>query len=691
MKPIILFTFSFIQLCLFAQPDFNNYQRLESKGKLPHFLKTDISILVKEDQKNKKVHFINSGDEEEFLNLAYQRIARRFLVGDCLYGDDISNYLENLAKQAYGPSASELRNFEFITVNSNSAFVRGVYPGVVFVSTGLIAQVENEAQLAFWLLQGIAQVKLNLDQKIYLNDLEKKSNNFDLINSLSFEDEVAADSLALIQYSKSGLIMDEASTALLVKLYAYLPFEDIPFPKDYFNTPNYFIPEQQFGTKEFPIKSVDEFSTTDQKNLVKRKSKIELTTLSGGEKSFLISVENLNRIKAISRMELVRVSMRDGEYVLGLYQAFIMEKKANESIYLNRLKAFAWYNILIERETGNLSYNKTTLSNCEGEICHLFTLLTQKKKEEILTLALRQVYDLYAKHPTDPQIGTIYSKLLIRLAMSKHFNLLSYSKISFYQLDSISKLESSGTKTSSTSTKYDKIASKKGIAGVDSSEYYLYGISDILKDKTFESNYQSLKDSIAKAIVNPNLQAMSPEERYYYQREQSKRAKQERVKHFEIDSILIINPTLFVRQSNRYPTDKIIQYKADLTENLLTNAAKNEVYASLLDLNTVRTTGSTEFNKLMLYASLGKSIMNSNETNGILIDQQEFLPYINHENQRYLLFPILFCNPHGNLQYRLLLFDSEEGKVIYDQTEVLNGKPVKSIYNALIYHFFKRF
>lgn len=691
MKNLLLILSTLFIFKITAQIDLNTYKRLESKGKLPHFLKTELSTLVKEDQKNKRVHFLDDADEEEFLNLAYQRLVRRFLVGDCIYGDEISNYVEALAKQCYGSNTSELKGIDFVTVNSNSAFVRGVYPGVVFVSTGLIAQVENEAQLAFWILQGIAQVKLNLDQKIYLSDLSANTSNFDQINPLEFAQEVSADSLAFIQFNQTPFASKECTAAMLVKIYSYLPFEDLFFPRNYFNTSNYFIPEQQFGKKEFPIKTTEEFSDIERKNLVKRQTLLELKTKNTGTKTYVNDEQILQRIKDVGRMELVRISMSSGEYVLGVYQIFILEKKVKNSIYLDRLKAYAWYNIMAERQTGNLQYNKASLYNCEGEICHLFHLLQQKKKDEIITLSLRQIYDLHKKHPTDKAISTIYSKMINRLAENKNFTFLAYKSSNFYQLDSLSKLEPPSNKSSEQATKYDKIASKKGPVGIDTSAYYLYGIPDIIADPTFENAFKTRRDSIEKSIVAVNLSEMTPKERFRYQKQQAKEAKSLRSGTFGVDSVLIVSPNIFIRQSNRFSTDKIVQYREDFTQTLLDNSAKNGVYTMLLDLKSVQITGSTEFNKLMLYCSLGKAIMNSNESNGILLDQLEFEHYIKNESQRYVVYPIVFCNPHASLQIRLLLFDTKEAKVIYDQTESLNGKPYRSLYNVLVYNFFKRF
>lgn len=677
-----------------AQIDFSSYQHTTSKGKLPRFLKIDVATLVRDDIKNKRVHFINSEDEEDFLNLAYQRLNKRFLAGDCIFGDPVSTYLENLAKQCFSESPSSIKDFEFVVVNSNAAFVRGVYPGVIFISTGLIAQTENEAQLSYWLLQAIAQVQLNLDQKIYLQDAKQNAANFDQISPLDLEFELSADSLAILNYKKLNFGYTNLTTAYLVRIYSYLPYEDIPMNRTYFNTAEYFLPEMKFGNKPYEIKSPEELKYSEQKNLNIRRAAMERYALNiAGDKSYFNSTSSFQDIKTIARLELIRTSMREKEYVLGLYQIYVMEEQIKSNLYLDQLKAFAWYHIVAIRENNKIRYQNFVESNCQGEICHLYHLLLQKDIHEIQTLGLRTIYDLHKKHSTDAFISLIYNEHLVTLAKSSKFNYSDYATKSYYEVDSINKIQANQQNSTESASKYDKIAIKKSQYGIDTNTYYLYGIADIIRDNKFERKFDLLKDSIKTADSPVDVSKMSPEEKYKYQKQKAKQARLEKTKKFGIDTVLIVNPTLYFKGNSKISTEKRVSYSDELTENLKVNATKSKVYYDLLDLNSIRKAGNSEYNKMILYAALGKALMNSNDYDNdkIILDYIEFLPYIKNENQRYVLFPVVHYYANGSLQYRLVLYDILLGKVLHDETSSFNGKPSKSVYNVMVFHFFKKF
>lgn len=688
IRHLVCLLISILTIPAFAQQNTSEFTPLVAKGALPSFLNDDLQSFVAKKLNAPDLSTIDEKQQEIFLNLAHQRLVKRILLGDCIYGDQVSKYLEQLARQAFSTNLSTVKNLEYITVKSNEPFVRGVYPGVVFISTGLIAQTENEAQLTFWVLQGIAQVHLQMDQRLFLNDLKNRSNTFDLIDDLGQKEELSADSLAFEYFKKTELFGNEAYNAFLARIYSNIPFEDEPITNAYFNSNLLYVPEQALSTKNYPVLGLEKALSNSQKLLIERRNLIDLKLNNYiGTKSNLLIGSFFQEIRQICRLDLIKSSMLEGEYVLGLYQLFLLEKSFPNSIYLNQLKAYAWYNILSICKKGKIKYLKFSLNDCQGEICHLFHLLSSKNHLEIQTLALRNIYDIHTAFPNNKFIHTIYAKTLTSLAGNNKFVLTDYFSKSYFELDSIFKANPAENLPEKNS-KYDKIASRKNNQGPDAINYYLYAISDIIKDNEFIEQFDKARDSIKLMHPEYDESVLTPQDKVYLEKQKMK--IQNNPNRFHIDTLLIVNPTLFIRQPYTVSTDKRVQYENDLIDNLSSNASKAKIVFEQLTLEKIRKSGTDEFNKMMVFNALGTSIKQSIGLNGVVLDYTYFEPILYKEKQEILLFPILFVNADGSIHLRLILFDLKNGGIIYDKTEIFRGKPSKNHYNMILNSFFKR-
>src|SRR5574344_3049564 len=118
---------------------------------------------------------------------------------------------------------------------------------MVFINTGLISQVVNEAQLAFVISHEVIHyVKKHNLEILVRKDSKKKSTdqstrdkdmrNFLRYHNRSHAVENTADSLGLIMfYLNSPYDKNVTDGFFDVLQYAYLPFDEVPFNKDYFD------------------------------------------------------------------------------------------------------------------------------------------------------------------------------------------------------------------------------------------------------------------------------------------------------------------------------------------------------------------------------------------------------------------------------------------------------------------------
>ena len=138
----------------FAQVDFNNYTTLLSKGTIPQDFTKQTFQKLEEDLKTGRAE-LNQNQEKVFFEGTNYAIDEILHSGFVIYGDDITTYICEIADKLL-VNEPELRSkLRFYTIKSNSANAFSTDQGIVFFTTGLIAQLTSEAQLAYILAHEI--------------------------------------------------------------------------------------------------------------------------------------------------------------------------------------------------------------------------------------------------------------------------------------------------------------------------------------------------------------------------------------------------------------------------------------------------------------------------------------------------------------------------------------------------------
>ena len=133
------FTSCIILLCFFSSTNAQfSYKPLQSRGNIPESFQS-ISIL---NSTNK------TEEEKQFAALYEYEINYLLRGGNVIFGDWVSNYINFLADKIY-ESNKELRiKTEFFVLKNTIPNAFAFPNGFIFITTGLIGQAENEAQLA---------------------------------------------------------------------------------------------------------------------------------------------------------------------------------------------------------------------------------------------------------------------------------------------------------------------------------------------------------------------------------------------------------------------------------------------------------------------------------------------------------------------------------------------------------------
>lgn len=529
---------------LVAQTQFENYQPLRSVGPMPDDFKLAVKAKIEQDDAN--LGNVNKKQQTEFLEQIHYGVDQLLNSGAVTYGNEVCKYIESVADKLLADDANLRSKLRFYVLKSNVANAFATNQGMIFFTTGLIAQFASEAQLAYVLSHEIIHFKNNH----VIQSFEFKVNNKRTISQLSQyskEHEFEADREAIKLCHKAGYAKEELLGTLDVLLFSHLPFDEYKFDPSYFNTDNFFVPQSEYPDKVFKINMDENYddSLSTHPNIEKRRTEMEKALANyanWGENLYLLGEARFKEVRNICRFETVRNRIIYGEIPYALYELYILEKEFPNNEFLQGLKAHAWYDLARYRVDASWKALFPSQKELEGASGQFFYFLMNHKSEQTNTFALRNVYDIYEKYSENKYIQNIYQKMIRLLANQNKFKISNFYDINYKTAEEkalqnkanppaqesgedkatektdenkYSRIRRSGTKTAEGAT----------ITSVDTVNYHLYGISDILQNESFKSLYAEL--------------AKKNEEPAVYTKKQSKRKlKNELPKDFQVTTSL---------------------------------------------------------------------------------------------------------------------------------------------------------
>ncbi|MNK02160.1 Beta-barrel assembly-enhancing protease [compost metagenome] len=506
--------------------DFNHYRTLTSIGSIPEDFSLSTYEKIERDIKVNRPELPVSM-RRKFYTGIHTSIDDILHSEVCVFGDPLSIYVRDIANNLLKDDPELFRQLRFYTLKSNETNAFSTDQGIIFVTTGLISQVSTEAQIAYVLAHEISHYKRKHVLERYKQKTVLKNSNYYELSTYSKERELEADSDAIELYKKAGY--DEAliEPTFDVLMYAYLPFDEVKIPENFFNSKEFYVPPFKFPKDEFTITAEENYndSKSSHPNISKRKKQvIEILEKGKGWNGSpnVLGAERFTEIRNIARFESVRNSILALDLTNALYSIYVLEREFPTSEYLTIMKAKTWL-ALAQTKSASMSKPFESKMHKEGEIATLHAILKKMEKTELAVIALRQIYDIREKNPNNAEIGAIYNRMVETAANTKQFSLESFSKYNYQQAlqrnktynDSISKIPADSlAKTDagkSSESKYDKIKKKRSADGnvdaqvFDSASYYLYGMADILSDSSFVKAFKTAQaNSLASKDKSKN-------------------------------------------------------------------------------------------------------------------------------------------------------------------------------------------
>lgn len=435
---------------LIAQ-DFDYYKPVLCKGLLPKEMtmksseKYQAEIIQEEKEKRQSDQKAKNGF------LLYQRffIDQLLKSGKVVINEDLTNYLDGILDILLKNEPEVRSKVHVYILRSPSVNALSMNDGTILICWGLLAQLDNEAQLAYILSHEITHFKerhvLNQFQedrkteekrkakrKKLLDDWEKNNDAKEekIVSAYSYAQdlEYEADKLGLNRFLTTGYSTDAPEETFNKLKYAYLPFDNLPLNKEFFNCP---IPDKYFLTKVSPIVGVDENeddSRSSHPNLANRKKLINesLKSISSKGEPFLISAEKFLNLRKIARFELPQAYLHYKLYKEAFYNAYLLLEDEPNSYYLKTIIAKA-LNGIVKEKKGSESQDilsqegdRTRNNGVQGEIQQVYHLFEKMPKKELNLLALHYIWQLHKKYNESDEVKSLVGEMFQEM-VNEHY------------------------------------------------------------------------------------------------------------------------------------------------------------------------------------------------------------------------------------------------------------------------------
>lgn len=553
---------------------------LEPNGKIPNFFCNPSHVLVDHEIAKRN----SAGDpvdtkEEAFMREMSYFAQQKMISGLVLFNDSLSSYVSKVGAIILKDDTATLHQLHFYVYKSPDPNAFTSATGNILITVGLLAQLDNEAQLAFILAHEITHFRQHHMLKGYLNREDLKQHSDDTPSylllssyySYNQEQELEADQMGFELYKKSDYSTKEALRSFDVLEYSDLPFDDVPFDTTFFNKNFMTIPVGYFLKDVDPIYSDDNYEDRNSTHPNVRKRRMALmtevdTVTNGGTHLFLVSKDEFLRVREASRYEICRLHLIDRNYPCAIYSSYMMLKRHPNDIYLQKIIGRCLYELAAYNQVtysagsynpflmydffggygGRYSalnrtgyYRIPDFKDYPGQQQQLFHLFHEIDPDELTVLALSYNWNLHKTDPADNFQKSLCDSLFIMLVNKQNLHLSYFSTITPDEAkaqvvkDSLQRVSETGETGDSKYSRMDKFRLNS-----QKERYTKFAFVEELKDTAFVNTFKYYTEHRASLVASPVTtwkDALTKKQRKEEEKEEEKYG-------FGISKILVVSP-----------------------------------------------------------------------------------------------------------------------------------------------------
>jgi len=614
MKKLILFLMTFGVTLVVGAQDFNHYQPLQCSGTIPADFITPSSKKYKSEIKKIASADYNTQEKKDRENFALES---SFVLDDLLqsgivlFNDPVTLYLNEVCGQLtkWTPPNKPIRVY---ALRSTAVNAFATEQGAIFVTLGLLAQLENEAQLAYIIAHEIIHVLEGhpIDLFLEAQSIERNSTQRSVLGTTTFDDkilaknryskelETAADTKGLDLMLKTDYSTATLNTVFDVLKYSYLPFDEVAFERSFFETVDFKFPDGYWLNTVNAIQGEDEFpddSKSDHPNIGQRRLALAQAlknNAGAGTKNFVLAEERFFTAQKIARFELPLLHLRHGELSDAIYTAYLLEREA-PSLYLQKCLLKSLYLHAKYLNDGDYSF-EVKIDSIEGEIQRVFKFLQSLDQKEATVFALQKAWKLHQQHPEDQETKLMLDDLFVEMA--QHFKNLDFFLLKTTAIEPESPKIDTTTNTSKTKmrSKFDRIKEKQQQQPeVKKSNFLNTAFDEFIKDAAFKAAFEQ-----GQKAYNERIAA---EENHLADWKKNQRKESLRGANLGIPKIVVVNP--FYLKLNEKKDNPVLYIDTENGQNSFRGlmqevATKSGLKTVFLDVENLKESQADRFNDI---------------------------------------------------------------------------------------------
>jgi hypothetical protein len=563
------------------------YQPLECTGEIPE------SFIVPSTQKYQ-------GDILEIELLAQSRkdkktlerfaLKNNFVLDDLLqsglvlFNDPVTQYLNDVTDQIMEANGLSTDVVNVYTLRSTAVNAFATDRGGIFVTLGMVAAIEDEAQLAFILCHELIHYMEGHNLDLFLESVrvDESTSRTSVLNESVFDEaliaknryskelETEADENGLELFIRTDYSLETIPRVFDVLKYAYLPYKDTTVVKSFFDEAPFVFPDDYWLARTNPIQGEEEEaddSRSSHPNLAKRRTALDsamaaIPARDPGE-VYLVGQETFSKIQRIARMELPLLHLHNEDFADALYTTYLQLLNDPNDYFLRKIWLKTLY-MQTKYTNDEDYYYGGSYEDVEGASHQFHFLLDTLPDPELTVWAMREAWKLKKELPEDREVQTITKDLFFELA--------TY----FTSLDSF--LLDDSLKTA----------------------YWQYAFSDFVEDTAFVSAFER-----GQTAFDDYLDEID----YFYsmegQRAQRKYEREVERKGYRlgIDRVVVVNPyylKMDVRKEDNVEYIDTEEGQFDLRKLVEDVAEVSDLEVEMLDVTNLRSSEVDKFNDIRL-------------------------------------------------------------------------------------------
>ncbi len=478
-------------------------QVLRSEGPIPADLRLTYEQLYESDLRRTAEVAGGKVKEKKAVEQVSYGVSKLLSGGRILFGDPVTLMLNRVMDTLLAGEPELRRELRIYTVKSQEVNAFTTSQGMIFVNTGLVAQVENEAQLAFILSHEIIHYANNhsiqtlLSRKKAGKKIEDEQAELDNIlrrHSRSREMESEADSLGIMRFYLSSPYDKEVVNGVFdVLQYSALPYGNIPFDRTFLDAPLARVSNDCWLENVDPIKNHEDYDDTlmTHPNIQKRRAACNniMTGLTGGAKFLVTTQEEFAHLQLLARRDCVHQELIHAQPSRALYDAYLLLSNDSTDAFAARSMAQALYQVALYR-TNETDVVVGDFKKVEGESQQVYHMLRVIDPQFLALAATRKIWLLGKQFPEDNTYRTLSSHLLATIHGKYK---LSKNDFATQAPDTTATTAQSDTTDLSKLSRLERIRHKRNTQAAATTQSMNYAFTDLL---TTDTAFAALVDNM---------------------------------------------------------------------------------------------------------------------------------------------------------------------------------------------------